>query len=126
MALDPRTLPVGALLGRPELTIDLEAAGRELGGRRVLVTGAGGSVGSHLAELLIGLEPDLVTLLDHHDHALFALKRRLDLVAHKKVWRLALTDLRDRDKLARVLDESRPEVIFHLAAYKHVPFGEEF
>jgi FlaA1/EpsC-like NDP-sugar epimerase len=126
MALDPRTLPVGALLGRPELTIDLEAAGRELGGRRVLVTGAGGSVGSHLAELLVGLEPDLVTLLDHHDHALFALKRRLDLVAHKNVWRLALTDLRDRDKLARVLDESRPEVIFHLAAYKHVPFGEEF
>lgn len=120
------TLSAAALLGRPELPIDLAAARSELSGHRILVTGAGGSVGSHLAELLVSVGPECVTLLDHHDHALFALKRRLDRPGFEDGWRLALADVRDRTQLARILDEARPQVIFHLAAYKHVPFGEEF
>src|SRR6266511_2169512 len=122
-----------ALLGRAELPTDLDAARRALAGRRVLVTGAGGSVGTNLAELLHSLEPEHLVLLDHHDHALFTLKRRLEQMASAgsptnpaTTWRLVLADVRDTVKLSRLLDEARPDVIFHLAAYKHVPFGEQF
>ena len=90
------------------------------------MTGAGGSVGVHLAERLLDLEPERLTLLDHHDHALFTLKARLDRAAPSGPWRLALADVRDETRLARELDAARPHAVFHLAAYKHVPFGEAF
>jgi FlaA1/EpsC-like NDP-sugar epimerase len=129
--LDPARLDPAAILGRPELATDLADARRALSGRRILVTGAGGSVGANLAELLIGLQPAHLTLLDHHDHALFSLKRRLEAMGDggtigSRAWQLALADVRDAAKLARILDEARPDAVFHLAAYKHVPFGEEF
>ena len=124
-ALDPNKLDPAAILGRAELPTDLSAARDVLTGRRILVTGAGGSVGVNLAELLLALQPAQLTLLDHHDHALFSLKSRLDSDGPSP-WRLVLADVRDDAKLARVLDEARPDVVFHLAAYKHVPFGEEF
>ncbi len=119
-------LAAEALLGRPELPIDLNAAHHELAGRRILVTGAGGSVGTALAALLLSLGPAELVLLDHHDHALFSLQRRLEAVAAGGSWRLALADVRDDTALARLLDDARPEVVFHLAAYKHVSLGEKF
>jgi hypothetical protein len=76
--LDPTRLDPATLLGRPELPLDWSAARRELADARVLVTGAGGSVGARLAETLLELGPAHLTLLDHHDHALFGLRRRLD------------------------------------------------
>jgi FlaA1/EpsC-like NDP-sugar epimerase len=128
--LDPTRLDPPTLLGRPELPLDWSAATRELQGARVLVTGAGGSVGARLAEALLDLGPAHLTLLDHHDHALFGLRRRLDDLARERPtmpsWSLALADVRDRGRMQRVLDDARPDVIFHMAAYKHVPFGEEF
>ena len=128
--LDPTRLDPSMLLGRPELPLDWMAAKRELAGTRVLVTGAGGSVGSRLAETLLDLGPAQLTLLDHHDHALFGLRRRLDDLTRERPkaasWSLALADIRDRARMERVLDDARPDVIFHMAAYKHVPFGEEF
>ncbi len=129
-AVDPARLDPAALLGRPELPIDFAAARGELGGRRILVTGAGGSVGQHLAETLLELEPAALALLDHHDHALHALRKRLDRRPPERgvvgPARLVLADIRDPARLARVFADVRPEVVFHLAAYKHVPFGEEF
>lgn len=128
--LDPTRFRLTDLIGRDELPLDWSAARRALGGKRILVTGAGGSVGSRLAETLLSLEPARLSLLDHHDHALFALRRRLDEWSHDDTggprWNLVLADIRDGSRMARVLDDLRPEVVFHLAAYKHVPFGEEF
>ena len=128
--LDPTRLDPPTLLGRPELPLDWSAARRELAGSRILVTGAGGSVGARLAEVLLDISPSHLTLLDHHDHALFGLRRRLDDLTRERSdapsWNLALADLRDPARVQRVLDAARPDVIFHMAAYKHVPFGEEF
>jgi FlaA1/EpsC-like NDP-sugar epimerase len=128
--LDPTRLAPPTLLGRPELPLDWSAAQRELAGARVLVTGAGGSVGSRLAEALLDLGPSHLTLLDHHDHALFELHRRLDDLTRERSglpsWSLALADVRDRARMPRIFDEARPDVVFHMAAYKHVPFGEQF
>jgi dTDP-glucose 4,6-dehydratase len=127
---DPTRFDLPALLGRPELPLDWTVARRELGGKRILVTGAGGSVGRHLAEMLLDVGPARLTLLDHHDHALFGLRRRLDEWSQDEVggprWGLELADVRDARRMARVFDKTQPEVIFHLAAYKHVPFGELF
>ncbi|MGE3270102.1 MAG: polysaccharide biosynthesis protein, partial [Chloroflexota bacterium] len=128
--LDPTRLDPATLLGRDELPLDWSAARQALAGARVLVTGAGGSVGARLAEMLLDLGPAHLTLLDHHDHALFALRRRLDDLTRERTdapaWNLALADIRDSRRLTRVFDDARPDVIFHMAAYKHVPFGEEF
>src|SRR5215208_7948734 len=128
--LDPTRLDPPSLLGRPELPLDWTAAKQALAGARVLVTGAGGSVGARLAEMLLDLGPAHLTLLDHHDHALFSLRRRLDTLAREHPdlpsWSLALADIRDRARMLRVMREARPTVVFHMAAYKHVPFGEEF
>jgi FlaA1/EpsC-like NDP-sugar epimerase len=128
--LDPTRLDPPTLLGRPELALDWSAARHELQGSRVLVTGAGGSVGARLAEMLLDLGPAHLTLLDHHDHALFGLRRQLDDLTRERsdapTWSLALADIRDRGRMQRVMDDARPDVIFHMAAYKHVPFGEEF
>lgn len=125
-SLDLSKIDPASILGRPELPTPLDAVRRELGGRRLLVTGAGGSVGTELATLLLGLEPASLTLLDHHDHALFTLERRLDTLSPNGPWSIELVDLRNRARLAHILDEARPEVVFHLAAYKHVSLGEKF
>src|SRR3954447_10905644 len=115
--LDPTRLDPATLLGRPELPLDWSAARRELADARVLVTGAGGSVGARLAETLLDLGPAHLTLLDHHDHALFHLRRRLDTLPRERpdlpAWSLALADIRDRTRMQRLLSEARPTVVFH-------------
>lgn len=117
-------LDLAALLGRPEQATGLEAAGEALRGRRVLVTGAAGSVGSALAEALAGLAPAALYLLDHHEHTLFGLAR--SFAATGRTAEVVLADVRDRRRMERLFRAARPEVVFHLAAYKHVPFGERF
>jgi FlaA1/EpsC-like NDP-sugar epimerase len=109
------------LLGRPLRAIPT-AAGRDvLAGARVLVTGAAGSVGSALIARLLPLAPELVVAADIHEASLFRLARDappgvpLDL---------RVVDVRNEVKLRRLFAEVRPRVVFHLAAYKHVPFGE--
>lgn len=112
------------LLGRPSPPLGLLGAEELIAGRRIAVTGAAGSVGSPLVQLLASLRPASLLLLDHHEHSLFRLKlesgQRLGVPA-----RWALADIRDRRKLERLFREERPEMVFHLAAYKHVPLGEE-
>lgn len=112
------------LLGRPSPSLELLGARELIEGKRVLVTGAAGSVGLPLARMLADLRPAELLLLDHHEHSLFRLKAELG--SHPRVAvRLYLADVRDRRKLDSLFRSVRPEVVFHLAAYKHVPLGEE-
>jgi FlaA1/EpsC-like NDP-sugar epimerase len=111
------------LLGRPLRGQRPVEAARWLEGRRVAITGAGGSVGLPLAAAIAAAGPAGLLLLDHHEASLWELHRRFgDLPAVS----LALADVRHRDRLVEVLRAVRPEVVFHLAAYKQVPFGEQF
>jgi len=116
--------PPELLLGRPEFAADLAVAGRWIQGRRVLITGAAGSVGWPLAHALLRLQPDLLLLLDHHEHSLFSLERSLGAARAGLVYELA--DARDDARLARLFAGYRPDVVVHLAAAKHVPYGERF
>jgi len=112
------------LLGRPSPPLSLVGAEELISGRRVAVTGAAGSVGGPLVQMLAGLQPALLLLLDHHEHSLFRLRvEAAEQLGAATRWVLA--DIRDRRKMERVFREIRPDVVFHLAAYKHVPLGEE-
>jgi FlaA1/EpsC-like NDP-sugar epimerase len=117
-----RPPPAELLLGRAEFAGDLGAAAEWVAGRRVLVTGAAGSVGTPLSNLLAGAHPARLVLLDHHEYSLFALERALG--ASSATYELA--DIGDSRRMARIFEEHRPEIVFHLAAAKHVPYGERF
>jgi len=109
------------LLGRPLRTIDVDVGRSEIQGAPVVVTGAADSVGRALVARLLTYQPGSVTALDSHEASLFQLGRdgggddRLDL---------RVADVRNETKMRRLFAEVRPRVVFHLAAYKHVPFGE--
>ncbi|HEX3247284.1 MAG TPA: polysaccharide biosynthesis protein, partial [Chloroflexota bacterium] len=112
-----------ALLGRANRADSLIHAAEQLQDARVLITGAGGSIGSHLSRSLAGKVESLV-LLDHHEHSLHDLV--LDLQGASVRPSYVLADVRDGVKMRRLLHRERPTHIFHLAAYKHVPFGQLF
>ena len=122
----PRRLPTGAadwslVLGRRDPVPALLELQERFGGRRVLVTGGAGSIGRALASFLGGLRPERITLVDTHEAALTADRRArepVEPVAH------VLCDIRDGGRVERVVAEARPDVVFHLAAYKHVDWAE--
>jgi FlaA1/EpsC-like NDP-sugar epimerase len=120
-ARDIRDLRIEDLLGRGEVETDLASVAAMLRGKRVLVTGAGGSIGSEIARQVAAFEPSALLLLDHDETHLHDLL--LDLAGHA-VAKVVLADVRDRDRLWRLLSEARPEVVFHAAAHKHVPLLE--
>lgn len=112
------------LLGRPQYAGDLGEAAAWLAGRRVLVTGAAGSVGTPLSRVLAGLDLGALALVDHHEYSLFGLERLVGPATSTRSYELL--DVRDTRRLTRLVQRLRPEVIIHLAAAKHVPYGERF
>jgi FlaA1/EpsC-like NDP-sugar epimerase len=122
-ARDIRDVRIEDLLGREQVETDIVSVGSMLRGRRVLVTGAGGSIGSEIARQVAALEPATLVLLDHDETLLHEV--RLDLGRHPNVISM-LADIRDRDRILAAVGDSRPQVIFHAAAHKHVPVLEEY
>ena len=119
----PEAPPAEVLLGRPTFAGDLREAASFVRGRRVLLTGAAGSVGTPLAHLLASAGPERLVLLDHHEYSLFNLERSLGASASA---RYELADIRDRARMERVFEDHAPHIVLHLAAAKHVPYGERF
>ena len=108
---------------RPEIEIDQAALQRYLQSRTVLITGAGGSVGTELTAQLLDLAPERLVLVDRSEHNLFQLRRHLAPAEPEVTFTLA--DVCDRQAMTRLLDRSLPDVVIHAAAYKHVPLIEE-
>lgn len=117
---DARDLRIEDLLGRAQVTIDIEGIRATVGGRTVLVTGAGGSIGSEIAKQVSELGPRRLLLLDHDETHLHDVQATLSGPAE-----LVLTDICARDRLVRLLAEAGPDVVFHAAAHKHVPLLED-
>jgi FlaA1/EpsC-like NDP-sugar epimerase len=118
---DMSDLRIEDLLGREQVAIDLEPVRQLLHGRRVLVTGGGGWIGSEIARQVAEFGPSALVLLDHDETHLHDAVQGLTGVA-----RLALADVRDPSVLESVFDRERPEVVFHAAAHKHVPILEDY
>jgi FlaA1/EpsC-like NDP-sugar epimerase len=120
-ALDPADL-----LGRHQVDTCTDAARRVLAGRRVLVTGAGGSIGSELCRQIDRLGPAELFLLDRDESALHAVRLSIHGTALLDSPDLILADLRDPDAVRRAVAGCRPDVVFHAAALKHVPMLERY
>lgn len=113
------------LLDRRPEPLDDAAIAAVLRGRRVLITGAGGSIGSELALRVAGYAPSELTLVERSENALFEIDRRLAGRHPGLVRHTVMHDITHHDRTARLLTRVRPEVVFHAAAHKHVPMMED-
>ncbi len=123
--LEVRPVAVEDLLGRPQTALDRAAMARLIEARRVLVTGAGGSIGGELVRQVSELRPAEIGLLDHAEHALYTVDLETAERHPELKRRAVIADVRDRDRLTQVFKELRPELVFHAAALKHVPLVED-
>jgi FlaA1/EpsC-like NDP-sugar epimerase len=117
---DVRDAQIEDLLGRRHVVEDLEDGYAELAGRRILVTGAGGSIGSELCRQIARCDPGELMMLDRDESALHSLQMSLTGRALLDGPELILADLRDAEGIRRIVDARRPEVVFHAAALKHL------
>jgi FlaA1/EpsC-like NDP-sugar epimerase len=122
-ARDIRDLSIEDLLGREQVQTDTDAVAQLLKGRRVLVTGAGGSIGSELVRQIVSFSPETLVLLDHDETHLHDVITEVDGAAPV---RAALADVRDPDRILGIFVRERPQVVFHAAAHKHVPLLEVY
>ena len=121
---DIRPVTEADLLGREMVETDLTAIAGYLQDRRVLVTGAGGSIGSEICRQVAVFGPAELVMLDRDESALHALQLDLDGRAMLDSRNLVVADIRDRDRMFEVFREHRPQVVFHAAALKHLPLLE--
>lgn len=121
---DIRPLTEADLLGRRELSLDIDSVAGYLTGKRVLVTGAGGSIGSELCRQIHRFAPASLVMLDRDESALQAVQLSIEGNGLLDSRDLVVACIRDTDRMAEVFDEHRPDVVFHAAALKHLPLLE--
>lgn len=125
---DVRSLEIEDLLGRDAVVLDQQLLQKNILGKTVLVTGAGGSIGSELCRQILAVGPAKLLLVDSSEFALYSVHRDLsrfpreDGIEHDLV--PLLGSVTDQDRMLRILQAWRPDTIFHAAAYKHVPLVE--
>ena len=119
-----RPVEVEDILGREPIRMDLDRVGGYVTGRVVLVTGAGGSIGSELCRQIARVGPSKLVLLDHAEDNLFAIRRELVEDRHVLNTVAVLADCKEGERMREVFAEHRPTVVFHAAAYKHVGLME--
>ena len=123
---DIRDLTDEDLLGRRKITIDLQQISDYLVNRRVLVTGAGGSIGSELCRQLARFNPAELIMLDRDESALHEVQLSIHGRALLNTPQTVLADIRDTDTIKHIFNERKPEVVFHAAALKHLPLLETY
>ncbi len=127
---DIRELDINDLLGRPAVEPDLALLRRTIANKKILVTGAGGSIGSELCRQIARLSPSELILVDHSEFALYQIHEELLALAAKneiqiRVVAAALGSVRDGAFVTETMTRWRPDTVYHAAAYKHVPLVED-
>ena len=125
VAMNPRPVAIADLLRRPSVQLDNQKITEWIAGRTVLVTGSAGSIGSEICRQILKLKPSKLIVLDRTETGQFFLERELRRLAPEANIVVALADLTDRDRLAALFADQTPQIIFHAAAYKHVPLMEQ-
>ncbi|AFL84662.1 putative nucleoside-diphosphate sugar epimerase [Belliella baltica DSM 15883] len=121
-----RDVKIEDLLGRDQISLDKCNINEEIKGKTVLVTGAAGTIGSELSRQIAHYNPKLLILLDQAESPLYELDHELKDLGILCTYKIILSDIRDRRKMNMILRKYRPQVIFHAAAYKHVPMMENY
>jgi O-antigen biosynthesis protein WbqV len=119
-----RPIAVEDLLGRPQMALDRSGMERLIAGRRVMITGAGGSIGSELVRQIVEYRPALVVLFEAGEFNLYTIDQELAGRADGVNRVPVLGDVRDRDRVREAMERHRPDLVFHAAALKHVPMVE--
>lgn len=119
-----REVQVEDVLGREPIVEELDTVGGYVRDRIVLVTGAGGSIGSELCRQIARVRPRLLILLDHAEDNLFQIDRELVSEWHFSRVESVLADCKEPERMLEVMQRFKPEIVFHAAAYKHVPLME--
>ena len=112
------------LLNRPQVPLDRDGMARLIQGRRAIVTGAGGTIGSELARQVAAFGPEMLILLDNGEYALWQIDLELAETHPLLLRKTLIADIRDEARIRAVFEELRPELVFHAAALKHVPIVE--
>ncbi len=119
-----REVDVADLLGREQVRLDVSAISEYLRDKTILVTGAGGSIGSEIVRQVARFNPEKILLLGRGENSLFELQQDLTELFPGLPHELVIADVQNRPKLQRVYGQHRPRVVFHAAAHKHVPLME--
>ncbi|MBC6983559.1 UDP-N-acetylglucosamine 4,6-dehydratase family protein [Caulobacter sp. 17J80-11] len=117
-------LSAADLLARPARVLDLDPVRSLVEGRRVLVTGAGGTIGGELTRQVAALNPERLVLLDASEYNLYAADQEMGVRFAETDWTAELGDVRDRRRMETLFARERPDVVLHAAALKHVPLME--
>ena len=126
--IGPRTeidIDLQRLIGRPPRWIDEDAIRAVVGGRTVLVTGAGGSIGGELCRIIARFNPGKLVLVERSENALFEIDRQIARRFPRLARRAALHDVVDAESTLALFREEEPDIVFHAAAHKHVPMMED-
>ncbi|MDE8328888.1 nucleoside-diphosphate sugar epimerase/dehydratase [Erysipelothrix rhusiopathiae] len=125
-----RKIEISDLLNRPEIIIDDVEIFKNLDGQRVLITGAGGSIGSELVRQVVKYSPKSLTLVDINENGLYDIQQELRIMEREGIIpkinvSAIITSVRDQTSLEKVFKNTNPTIVFHAAAHKHVPLMED-
>ena len=120
-----KNIEINDLLGRELISLDLSSISKLVQGKRVLVTGAGGSIGSELCSHLLKYEPESLTMIDFGENYLYELKMTLTPEVKNTKIHFLFCSITNKEKMETIFEQHQPELVFHAAAHKHVPLMEE-
>ncbi len=122
---DIRDVKIEDLLGREEVQLDMQALTEKIEGKKIMVTGAGGSIGSEICRQVSVFNPAQILLLGHGENSIYTIDRELRaLVSQKTEIIPIIADIQDRERIFEMVGKFSPDVIYHAAAHKHVPLME--
>lgn len=121
-----KEIDVVDLLGREEVSLDIESIKDQITNKVILVTGAGGSIGSEICRQVIQFNPKKLLLLGHGENSIYLIERELKNSYKDKVTDIIpiIADVQDRDKIFEIMNTYKPDIVYHAAAHKHVPLME--
>lgn len=121
-----KEIDVVDLLGRDEVQLDIDAIKDQITGKTILVTGAGGSIGSEICRQVIRFNPSKLLLLGHGENSIYLIDRELRNNYQENITEIVpiIADIQDRKKIFAIMEDYQPEIVYHAAAHKHVPLME--